>query len=372
MVIRNAYFDPAHQIVEKIQKSSTSGRHAIILFRYALFAERQYQAVVESDETDLLRRDMETKRKEVLDLDSLMNSEAKSEKGSSSYRKLSQDRRKAALLLDQDSQKYTSHVHKIDVFLRDSISMFADCLRLSDLYDDDVLTRLCSLWFRNFDDEQLQQYINSSITNIPSRKFIFFVHQLTALLSTSLTNGDTQSQSTRTLHDLVLKLSREHPYHCLYQLHALRMGDGTENGSISERAIARRQAAATVLNQVRGRTIEGGRLQTIEQICEAYIEWAVWEIPQPDAGSQFNGVPIPQKAKLVKLKAPNVPIPTIWTPVDPTCEYKNIVGIKRYASKYKTSGGVNLPKINDCYGTDGKIYRQVVCPSGAIDPRVCE
>lgn len=363
MVIRDTYFDPAYQIVEKVQKPSTSGRHAVILFRYALFAERQYHAVVGSDETELLRRDMETKRKEVIDLDSLITSEAKSDKGSSSYRKLSQDRRKAALQLDQDSQKYRSHVRKIDVFLCDSISMFADCLRLSDMYDDDVLTRLCSLWFRNFDDERLQKYINSSIASIPSRKFIFFAHQLTALLSTSLTNGDTQSHSTRTLHDLVLKLCREHPYHCLYQLHALRMGDGTEDGSASERANARRQAAATILNQLRGKTIEGTRLQTTEQICEAYIEWAVWEIPQPDNSSQFSGVLIPRKAKLVKLEAPNVPIPTIWTPVDPTCEYKSVVGIKRYASKYKTSGGVNLPKINDCYGTDGKIYRQVVCTS---------
>ena len=234
------------------------------------------------------------------------------------------------------------------------------------MYDDDVLTRLCSLWFGNFDDEHLQEYITASIANIPSRKFIFFAHQLTALLSTSLTNGDTQSHSTRTLHDLVLKLSREHPYHCLYQLHALRMGDGTEDGSTSERANARRQAASTVLNEVRGRTIEGSRLQTIEQICAAYIEWAVWAIPQPDSGSQNSGVPIPRAAKLVKLEAPDVPIPTIWTPVDPTCEYKNVVGIRRYASKYKTSGGVNLPKINDCYGTDGKIYRQVVCPSGSV------
>ena len=86
MVIRNTYFDTAYQIVEKLQKTSTSGRHAIILFRYALFAERQYQAVVETDESELLRHDMETKRKEVLDLDSLISSEARTDKQSSSYR----------------------------------------------------------------------------------------------------------------------------------------------------------------------------------------------------------------------------------------------------------------------------------------------
>jgi len=85
MVIRNMYFDTAYQIVEKLQKISTSRRHAIILFRYALFAERQYQAVVETDESELLRHDMETKPKEVLDLDSLISSEAGTDKQSSSY-----------------------------------------------------------------------------------------------------------------------------------------------------------------------------------------------------------------------------------------------------------------------------------------------
>jgi hypothetical protein len=55
-----------------------------------------YQAVVEID--GLLQHYMETKRKGVLDLDSLISSKAKSDKQSSSYRKLSQVRRKAALL----------------------------------------------------------------------------------------------------------------------------------------------------------------------------------------------------------------------------------------------------------------------------------
>lgn len=361
MVIRDTYFDPAYQVIQKAQKSSSTGRHSIVLFRYALFAERQYQAVVESDETGLLKHDMETKRKEVSDLDSLMQSQTKTPQNSGSLQKLSHDRRKAALLLEQDSQKYKSHVQKLDVFLRDSITMFADCLRLSDVYDEDVLTRLCSLWFRNFEDTHVQQYISSAISSIPSRKFTFFAHQLTALLSTSITNGEPYSSSTSALEDLVLRLCREHPYHSLYQVHALRMGDGSKLGTNANRSDARRRAATNVLNQFRGKTVEGNRLRTIEGICEAYIEWSVWDIPQPDSASQGISVTMPRNAKLMKIQTSDVPIPTSWTPVDPSCQYKDVVGIQRYASKYKTSGGVNLPKINDCYGTDGKVYRQVVC-----------
>lgn len=326
----------------------------MIPFRYALFAERQYQAVVENDETESLRRDMEAKRQEVSQLDSIIHSQAKGTR-STGYHQLNQDRRKAALVLDQDSQRYKLHVQKLDVFLRDSITMFSDCLRLSNAYDDDVLTRLCSLWFRNFDDPHVQEYINDAISTIPSWKFIFFVHQLTALLSTAAATPD-PSQSTKTLHKLIMRLCREHPYHSLYQVHALKKGDGTQRNA--ETGDTRQQIANNLLNQLRGKNAEGKRLSTIEHICETYIEWSTWEIPAPEAGSQ-GGVLVPRSAMLVKLEAPEIPIPTVYTPVDPSSKYKNIVGIVRYASKYKTSGGVNLPKINDCYGTDGKAHRQV-------------
>lgn len=360
MVIRDTYFDVAHSLVKNLKPSATaSARQSTVLFQYALFAERQYQAVIDANETEVLKRDVEAKRREISDLDSMIVSQSKTSSNAASLRQLNHDRHKASILLEQDSQKFTQHVQKLDIFLQDAITLFADCLRLSDNYDEDVLTRLCSLWFRNFQTSSIQSYIGTAIGNIPSRKFVFFAHQLGALLSTSATGGQSSSLSTTALQELVLRLCREHPFHALYQVHSLRMGDGSKLGSAYEPASARRHAAGSLLNQLRGNTPLGERLRTIERICEAYIEWAIWDIPPPskkDSGT----LKMPTEAKLNKLRTTDTPIPTCWTPVDPTCEYKKVVGISRYASKYKTSGGINLPKINDCHGTDGKTYRQVV------------
>jgi ataxia telangiectasia mutated family protein len=338
---------------------SESEKRAIIPFRYALFAERQYQAVSASDEAEKLRRDVETKTREVTELEQMLQSQSRSAQKSGSFHKLTQERRRAGLMLDQDSQKYQLHVQKIDVFLRDSIKMFAECLCLSDEHDTDVITRLCSLWFQNFQEHQIQAYIAEAIQSIPSRKFVFFAHQLSALLSTADTSSASATQSARALHDLLLRLCREHPFHSLYQVHALWKGDGKESTSSSERPDARRQASSNILNQLRGKSLEGIRLRKIEMICEAYLQWALYEIPPPDHGSQATAI-LPRSVKLSDLKAPDIPIPTAALAVDPACKYENIIGIGRYSSRYRTSGGVNLPKIIDCWGTDGQKHIQVV------------
>ena len=354
MVVRDQYFDPAYQLLPAMRDSP---KRAAILFRYALFAERQYQAVVVTAETDQLLRDVESKKKEINELEELISSQGRITKKTPALAKLSQDRRRAGLLLEQDSQKYRLHVQKLDVFLQDSLRMFAECLTLSDEYDSDIITRFCSLWFRNFEEDQIQHYIAAAIASIPSRKFVFFAHQLSALLSASTSSAAPLSSSARALRELVLRLCKEHPFHSLYQVHALWKGDGTK-GVIGEKAEARRQAAISVLNQIRGQSVEGTRLRHVEAICEAYIEWAICPIPLPTSGDDPSH--IPRHLKLVKLVAPNIPIPTNHLDVDITCKYNTVVGIARYTSRYKTSGGINLPKICDCQGTDGNLHRQVV------------
>ncbi|KAF8318674.1 hypothetical protein DL93DRAFT_2164855 [Clavulina sp. PMI_390] len=358
MSIRDHYFDPAARLITEAEAGQ---KHFVVFFRYAMFAERQYQAVADSDEAESLRRDVEAKQREVNDLESLISTQPRSHKTSGSAHKLSSDRRKALLVLEQDSHKYQLHVQKLEVFLRDALEMFAECLRLSDRYDDDVITRLCSLWFRNFTSPELQAYISGAITAIPSRKFIFFMHQLSALLATSKTQAEKPTKSIEVLENLVLSLCKEHPFHSVYQVYALRMGDGSKLGANGDRADARRHAATNVLNQLRGKSVIGNRLRNIEHICDVYHEWAILEIASDKSQSTRQ---IPSGTKLRGLSTTDVPIPTIEAPVDPTCEYSEVIGIHRYSFKYKISGGVNLPKINELIGTDGKSYRQVFKGAG--------
>lgn len=46
--------------------------------------------------------------------------------------------------------------------------------------------------------------------------------------------------------------------------------------------------------------------------------------------------------------------------VDPSGCYDNLVTVRSFMPHYHLAGGVNLPKIIDCVGSDGKSRRQMV------------
>lgn len=46
--------------------------------------------------------------------------------------------------------------------------------------------------------------------------------------------------------------------------------------------------------------------------------------------------------------------------MDPTGQYENMVTIKSFKPQFRLAGGLNLPKIIDCVGSDGKERRQLV------------
>lgn len=46
--------------------------------------------------------------------------------------------------------------------------------------------------------------------------------------------------------------------------------------------------------------------------------------------------------------------------MDPTGKYENLVTIQSFKAEFRLAGGVNLPKIIDCVGSDGKERRQLV------------
>ena len=52
--------------------------------------------------------------------------------------------------------------------------------------------------------------------------------------------------------------------------------------------------------------------------------------------------------------------------MDPTCRYDNIVYIESFDTCFQLAGGVNLPKILSCQGSDGKRKRQLVKVGGAV------
>ena len=77
--------------------------------------------------------------------------------------------------------------------------------------------RMIFLWLSNCSegkvDAEVNSIIDSSIDNIPSFRFVSLTSQLFAQI-----DSKDRDQFQVTLHRLVEKMSKEHPYHCLVQL----------------------------------------------------------------------------------------------------------------------------------------------------------
>lgn len=124
-------------------------------------------------------------------------------------------------------------------------------------------------------------------------------------------------------------------------------------------------AANNLLDRLRIDDITGQRIRDVERLCDASLEWAKYRIVKVPRFSNQNkqkGVPfkIPTGLKILEITNLRVPVTTARTPLDPTMQYKDCVWINQYEPTFDTAGGVNMPKINICHGSDGHKYKQLV------------
>ena len=100
-------------------------------------------------------------------------------------------------------------------------------------------------------------------------------------------------------------------------------------------------------------------VQSVERLCEAFIDLAYHDVT---AYKKERGpVRLPSTCLLLKLgKLQTVAVPTLDIPVDPACRYDNVVSIEGFDPCFQLAGGVNLPKVMSCLGSDGRRRRQLV------------
>ena len=126
-----------------------------------------------------------------------------------------------------------------------------------------------------------------------------------------------------------------------------------------------RAAAATdIFDRLRSDSSSNTRISSIEEVCYASIHWAKFPIKEKGNNNQKKPVgpfPIPETAPIRKLQNVPVPVLTAHTPLDPTTRYQDCVWISRYETTYDTAGGVNVPKVTICCGSNGIKYKQLVC-----------
>lgn len=303
----------------------------------------------------------ERKKQEVKQRESQLQ---KTQQGTNEYHALVEEQKKAKTVLAEDLKAYAGHTEARDAFLELAIDMYSRCLASSDRFDDDGPIRFSSLWFANFDDLSIQDKLKAALNRVPSRKFVFLSHQLSARMSKSSAEIPKNQQN---LQGLVLRMCQEHPFHSLYQVFCLRpeQPQGVRRTSsrfeLPSSQSDRGGAASAIFDRLLSDPIQTARIRSIEHVCNASLEWAKYPIKHgPVIKKTNNGLLIPDALSIRKLRDVQVPVITCRTPIDPTLKYNDCIWISRYKPEFTTAGGVNLPKISVCYGSNGEQFKQLV------------
>lgn len=365
MDIWTHYFRPAALIVTELSATVDRPKASIatVYHQCAVFADRQYHTILRSPDAIKWKLYAERKEKEIQHRKEQM---LRTQSGSRAFAELRHDQEKAEKLYREDTQRYKKHSESLSTFLQQAIDMYSRCLQAADDFDNDGHIRLVSLWFANFNDNDLQDKARLSIDRIPSRKFVFLAHQLSARLAKPANDPVTGSQDT--LQNLILRMCREHPFHSLYQVYCLRPAPGATYGgrrssarldlpvSQGERAVA----AADIFDRLRAEPSSNRQVIDVEQVCDAHLQWAKRPIRGSVDKNRNGPYEIPSDMLILKLNNIRVPVLTLNTPIDLALQYQNCIWISHYEKTFETAGGLNIPKICYCRGSDGTKYKQLV------------
>ncbi|NWQ76792.1 ATM kinase, partial [Columbina picui] len=255
-------------------------------------------------------------------------------------------------------------------FLCKAVENYISCL-LSGEEHNLWIFRLCSLWLENSGVDRVNEMMKENAEKIPSYKFLPLMYQLAARMGTKMMGGFGFHE---VLNKLMSRISLDHPHHALFIILALanankdelltkpdakRRNNLIKNApkEISQLDVDRMEAARNIINIVRKKRAH--MVRDVEALCDAYIILA--NLDATPWKTQRKGIRIPADQPITKLKnLKDVVVPTMEIKVDPTGRYENLVTIMSFKPEFRLAGGMNLPKIIDCVGSDGKERRQLV------------
>ncbi|XP_021062119.1 serine-protein kinase ATM [Mus pahari] len=255
-------------------------------------------------------------------------------------------------------------------FLCKAVENYINCLLSGEEHDLWVF-RLCSLWLENSGVSEVNGMMKKDGMKISSYKFLPLMYQLAARMGTKMTGG---LGFHEVLNNLISRISLDHPHHTLFII--LALANANKDEFLSKPETARRsritkstpkensqldedrtEAATKIIHSIRSKRCK--MVKDMEALCDAYIILANLDASQ--WRTQRKGINIPANQPITKLKnLEDVVVPTMEIKVDPTGEYGNLVTIKSFKTEFRLAGGLNLPKIIDCVGSDGKERRQLV------------
>ncbi|XP_054884551.1 serine-protein kinase ATM isoform X2 [Poeciliopsis prolifica] len=324
----------------------------------ARFSDAQYQSI------DKYMNSSEFENKQAL------LEKAKEEVGLMKERKVTPNRytTKVQRELELDETALSNLQTDRQRFLCKAVENYIQCLEQGEEHDTWVF-RLASLWLESADIKEINDIMKRGVKQIPSYKFLPLMYQLAARMGTKMAAGVSEDPGFHeVLNDLICKASLEHPHHTLFIIFALVNANKDESfcrtrpsksapRQQSQFDLERSDVAQKIISVIRKK--RRGMIRGMERLCDAYITLAYMDASRHK--TEKKAIPIPADQPIMQLKdLDEVVIPTMEIKVDPTGCYENLVTVRSFMPQYHLAGGVNLPKIIDCVGSDGKSRRQLV------------
>uniref|UniRef100_UPI003AAD459E serine-protein kinase ATM n=1 Tax=Centroberyx gerrardi TaxID=166262 RepID=UPI003AAD459E len=360
-VILEKYLERAVEVIEGesgVQDSRLQSQRTEAFLSLARFSDAQYQSI------DNYMNSSEFENKQAL------LEKAKEEVGLMKERKVSTNRYtiKVQKELELDEKALSSLQADRLRFLCKAVENYIQCLEQGQEHDTWVF-RLASLWLENADVKAVNDMMKAGVRRIPSYKFLPLMYQLAARMGTKMAPGVAEDVGFHdVLNDLICRSSLEHPHHTLFIILALVNANKDESFSRSRLSksaprqpspldLERSDVAKKIISVIKKKRSE--MIRGIERLCDAYITLAYMDASKHK--TEKKAIPIPADQPIMEIKdLDEVVIPTMEIKVDPSGSYDNLVTVRSFMPHYHLAGGVNLPKIIDCVGSDGRSRRQLV------------
>ncbi|KAG7226115.1 hypothetical protein INR49_018726 [Caranx melampygus] len=360
-IILEKYLERAVDVIEGdsgVQDSRLLSQRTEAFLSLARFSDAQYQSI------DKYMNSSEFENKQAL------LEKAKEEVDLMNERKVTSNRYtiKVKREVELDEKALSNLQSDRQRFLCKAVENYIQCLEQGEEHDTWVF-RLASLWLENADVKAVNDMMKKGVKQIPSYKFLPLMYQLAARMGTKMAAGITEDTGFHdVLSELIRQASLEHPHHTLFIIFALVNANKDENFCRSRLSkstpkqpspfdLERSDVAQKIISAIRKKRSK--MIQGIERLCDAYITLAYMDASRHK--TEKKAIPIPADQPIMQIKdLDEVVIPTMEVKVDPSGRYDNLVTVRSFMPQYHLAGGVNLPKIIDCVGSDGKSRRQLV------------
>ncbi|PON35174.1 Phosphatidylinositol 3-kinase, Vps34 type, partial [Parasponia andersonii] len=365
--ILEKYLKPAVSLAEneKTTNKKSVERQGQTHFHLAHYADalfRSYEERLSSSEWHAATR---LRKHKTMELEALIKRLKSSMKGDKTdYSVKIQELQKQLAMDKEEAEKLQDDR---DNFLSLALEGYKCCLVVGDKYDVKVVFRLVSLWFTL---SHRQDIVNSMLTTsneVQSYKLIPLVYQIASRMGSSKDSPGPHSFQFA-LVSLLKKMAIDHPYHTIFQLLALANGDRIKDKQRSRNSFVvdmdKKLAAENLLEELSAyhRCI----IRQMKQMVEIYIKLAELETRREDTNKRIM---LPRDLRnLQRLEL--VPVVTATFPVDRSCQYDegSFPYFKGLTDSVLVMNGINAPKVVECMGSDGCIYKQLA-KSGNDDLR---